>query len=118
LAIFGFTSGERCFSSEMKEHRMFFLASLPMPRNRVWLAIVSARLLAALISLVAVVTIRWILPWAQKSQGMSSAAVDAPPLVWAYFLPLFSAGTCFSLLFRRPLVVLTVGFPLFGFLVV
>jgi hypothetical protein len=118
LVAFGFIAGERCFSSAMKEHRMLFLASLPIPRNRVWMAIVSARLLAALISLVAVVAIRWILPWVQKSKGMSPVAIPVEVFFGPLYLPLFSAGTCFALLFRRPLVVLAVGGPLFGLVLV
>jgi len=58
LVLSGFISGERCFPSELKESRIFFLSSLPISRSWVWLVIVSARLLAALASLVLAVALR------------------------------------------------------------
>ncbi|HZF10019.1 MAG TPA: hypothetical protein VFE33_14615 [Thermoanaerobaculia bacterium] len=118
LVVSGFISGERCFSAELKEHRMLFLASLPLSRNWAWLAIVSARLSAALIALALVVALRRPLPAPLPVENIRQLEIAAVSLFLLLYLLLFSAGTLFAHLSRRTLFVYAVGYPLVGLLLV
>ncbi|HEY0554801.1 MAG TPA: hypothetical protein VGG20_11085 [Thermoanaerobaculia bacterium] len=117
LVVSGFISGERCFPSEVKESRMLFLSSLPIPRSWAWLIIVSARLLAALASLIAVFLVRRPLLTFLPSGHLSGLdlGLDAALLLFAYVF-FFSAGNLFALLFRRPLFSYLAGFLILVFL--
>jgi hypothetical protein len=119
LVVSGFISGERCFPSELKESRMLFLSSLPIPRTWAWLMIVSARLLAGLASLALVITLRRPLPALQDSGNLLRLDVGLVAVlpVFAYFL-FFSAGSLFALLFRRTLFSYAVGLLVLGFLLI
>jgi hypothetical protein len=116
LVVSGFISGERCFPGELKESRMLFLSSLPISRSWVWLSIISARLLAALISVVLAIALRrpfLVLP-AYTLLQIDTALVIG--LVLFTYLLFFSAGTLFALLFRRTLFSYVAGFLGLGFL--
>ncbi len=115
LVVSGFISGERCFPSEVKESRMLFFASLPIPRSSAWLMIVSARLLAALVSLVVVLTVRRPLLLLLYSGRMHRPdfVFLGGLLFFAYSL-LFSAGALFALLFRRALFSYVAGVLVLG----
>jgi len=114
LVVSGFISGERSFSTELKESRILFLSSLPISRGWSWLTIVSARLLAGVASLALVIAIRR--PLLEDSRlhwpdiGMGAAVV-----LFGYIL-FFSAGTLFALLFRRTLFSYAAGFLFLGLL--
>jgi hypothetical protein len=116
LILSGFISGERCFPTEMKESRSFFLSSLPISRTWVWLAIVSARLLAALTSLSLAIALRrpsLVLPDSRLLR--LNVGLVAALIVFGYIL-FFATGTLFALLFRRTLFSYAVGFPALGIL--
>ena len=117
LVVSGFISGERCFPPELKEHRIFFLSSLPISWSGMWLAIVSGRLVAAMICALVVVSIRLPAFWTQSDViPLPIALAIAAVALFAYGL-FFSAGTLFALLFPRPLISYAVGYPLLGLLV-
>jgi hypothetical protein len=117
LVVSGFISGERCFPSEVKESRMLFLSSLPIPRSWAWLMIVSGRLLAALASLGLVFVIRRPLVTFlnSASPGEWDLSLVASRVLFAYLF-FFSAGALFALLFRRTLFSYVVGFIIVGIL--
>jgi hypothetical protein len=119
LVVSGFISGERCFPSEVKESRMLFFYSLPIPRTWAWLMIVSARLLAALTSLILIFAVRR--PLQAILSGETLRRLDvvlvAALFLFAYVL-LFSAGALFALLFRRTLSSYVVGFVVLGILLI
>jgi hypothetical protein len=118
LVVSGFISGERCFPLEVKEQRMLFLSSLPISRNWAWLAIVSARLLAGLVSLALVVALRRpLLAFWEEAHLLRLVTGLAAAQVLAYIL-FFSAGTLFALLFRRSLFSYAAGFSVLGFLLI
>ncbi len=119
LVVSGFISGERCFPAEMKESRMLFLSSLPISRTWTWLAIVSARLLAALSSLAIVVAVRRpLLAFREDAHLLRlDLSLIATQALLAYIL-FFSAGTVFALLFRRTLFSYVAGFSVLGFLLI
>ena len=121
LVVSGFVSGERCFSSELKEYRIFFLSSLPLSRSWIWFGIVTARLSAALpiVALSSAVPIYWM------QSGFAGVLSENPSwqsikpvliLCLFYYIVLFSAGTMFALLFRRPLLAYVVGASVLGLL--
>lgn len=113
LVVSGFISGERCFPAGLKESRILFLSSLPISRTWAWLAIVSARLLAALASIALAVALRRPLlmpPYSEKFLTLGIA------VAFSAYLFFFSAGTLFALLFRRTFVSYIAGFAFLGFL--
>jgi len=119
LVVSGFISGERCFPAELKESRILFLSSLPISRSWVWLVIVSARLLAAVASLLLAVTLRR--PLLAFREDASLLRLDIglvlAAIFFAYIL-FFSAGTLFALLFRRTLFSYITGFLILGLLLI
>jgi|GEM_PF-1452246 len=119
LVVSGFISGERCFPTELKEFRMFFLGSLPISRSSAWLAIVSARLLAALVSLTLGFLLHQPLLILEESKNLLGLDIvlAAAMVLFAYVL-FFTAGSLFALLFRRTLFSYTAGFLFLGFLLI
>ncbi len=119
LVASGFIAGERCFPAELKEQRMLFLSSLPMSRGWTWLAIVSARLAAAVLSMALAIVLRRPLLTLGRTEQISQLEIaQAAGLLLLSYCLLFAAGTLFALLFRRTLFVYAVGYPLLGLLLV
>lgn len=115
LVVSGLISGERCFPAELKESRIFFLSSLPVSRTWTWLAIVSARLLAALASIAFAVVLRrplLVFPYSGNRLWWGIA------LTLSAYMLFFSAGTLFALVFRRTFVSYVGGFILLGILLI
>lgn len=116
LVVSGFISGERCFPSEMKESRMLFLSSLPISRSWTWLSIVSARLLAAVISIALGVALRRPFPELRDSRLLRlDIGLTVVLILFAYVL-FFSAGALLALLSRRTLFSYIAGFLVLGIL--
>ncbi len=107
IGILGFPSGSRAFSSEFKETSYLFLQSLPLARERAWLALVLANLSASLISILVLIGLRpsilTSLPESYHPEEVFSATLIV------YFV-LFCAGSCFSLLFRKVVLNYIAGF--------
>ena len=118
LVTSGLISGERCFPAELKESRILFLSSLPISRSWVWLSIVSARLLAALISLALAVALRRpMLTFPESGLAWMKTGLVATLVLFAYLL-FFSGGALSALLFRRTLFSYIAGFTILGILLV
>jgi hypothetical protein len=120
LVLSGFISGERCFPSELKESRIFFLSSLPISRSWVWLLIVSARLLAAVASLVLTVALRrpQLAPTDSGNLLRLDIGLVIAALVLSAYVLFFSTGGLFALLFRRTLFSYVAGFLVLGLLLI
>ncbi len=115
LVVSGFISGERCFPADFKESRIFFLSSLPLSRTWSWLIIVSARLFAALLSSGFAVVLRHPLLGNPEIEKFLWWAITLTLFFYGLF---FSAGTLFSLLFRRTFISYVAGFILLGILII
>jgi hypothetical protein len=116
LVVSGFISGERCFPAEVKESRILFFSSLPISRRWAWLAIVSARLVAALASLTLVVALRR--PLLESADLTKTGISLVAALVLGAYILFFFAGTLFALLFRRTFFSYIAGFLVLSLLLI
>jgi len=112
LVALGFAAGERCFPISFKERYLLFFSSLPLARYKLWLAIVSARLMAAVVSLGSVALV---LALVKRRLGFTIPAFPAPQGGYAgafmLFVVSFLAGGLLSLLARRTVLAYALGLP-------
>jgi hypothetical protein len=107
VAALGFAAGERCFSSTFKETSLFLMSGLPIARSKVWLAIISARLLASLIGLG--LSAGFLALVARRANFVTSPTIETYATIFLVFLASYFFGGIWSLLVRRTLAVYGLG---------
>ena len=112
IVLSGFVTGARSFPSAFKDRDALLLRCLPIRRQRLWLAITSAHILAALTAIgfataaLAVTGVRWpsfLSGFTELTGGLLGALV--------LFLVSYYAGSVLSLLIRKSFVVYALGLP-------
>lgn len=98
--MFALPVGTAVFSRAFKEQQILFFHSLPIGRTRQWLMLVGSSLAAFLVTIAIAFVFR---PGAARLM-FSGEAADVFATVASGML-LFATGTCFALVFTRPVVV-------------